>query len=448
MVAWALVVPPFLGPDEDAHFGYVQSLSVHHERPPGQRDGKFVSTEVLIAGRISRTADVGSDLSRKPAWEPSAEEVWEKEETQLFPYSREDIASQQHDHPPVYYALAVAPYRVAPDADVFERLHFIRLFSGLLMLVTALGAWLLVGELFGRDRVLQLAGATCVGLQPMSTFVSSGVNPDALLLASVSMALWLGVRLLRHGPSLGYIAAFLGAVLVAATTKAAGVALVPAAMLVLLTLALRRDRHRLGSAAAFAAIGAGIAAAGFALDQRVRASIWPELGELRGFGTYLWQFYLPRLPGQHDYEGVSVDSAWDLWVETSWAAFGSLEVRFEPALYVLFAVVAAGTFAAAALALGRRSFRPGAAVLAFFALTAAALLVGAHWIEFRSVADGNGTVMQGRYLLPLMPIAGVAVAAGLSLLGRGRAVAAALVLAGMATLQLASLGTVAGRYFA
>jgi hypothetical protein len=47
-----------------------------------------------------------------------------------------------------------------------------------------------------------------------------------------------------------------------------------------------------------------------------------------------------------------------------------------------------------------------------------------------------------------MPLVGVAVAAGLTNLGRRRAAGAALVMAGMAALQLASLGIVAGRYFA
>ena len=109
----------------------------------------------------------------------------------------------------------------------------------------------------------------------------------------------------------------------------------------------------------------------------------------------------------------------------------------------------AAVFAAAGLALARRRIEPRWVTLGIFGLTAACLVLGVHWVDFQSVHGKDTRVIQGRYLLPLMPLAGVAVAAALSNLARPRRqIGAALVLGGMAALQLLSLGLVAGRYFA
>ena len=62
-----------------------------------------------------------------------------------------------------------------------------------------MSAWLLAGELSGRDRGAQLlAGAVC-GLAPMATFVSSAVTPDALIFPLWGLAFWLMARVVRRG---------------------------------------------------------------------------------------------------------------------------------------------------------------------------------------------------------------------------------------------------------
>src|SRR3712207_9244995 len=62
--------------------------------------------------------------------------------------------------------------------------------------------WLLAGELLGRRRGLQLVAAAVVGLWPMLVFLSSSVNPDAMLYATWSLTLWLGVSAIRRGLTL------------------------------------------------------------------------------------------------------------------------------------------------------------------------------------------------------------------------------------------------------
>ena len=80
----------------------------------------------------------------------------------------------------------------------FGRLYAIRIAGVLLLALTTLSAWLLAGEVFGRRRLPQLTCAAVAGLMPMVTFMSTAVNPDALLMTLWTLDLWLGARVINH----------------------------------------------------------------------------------------------------------------------------------------------------------------------------------------------------------------------------------------------------------
>ena len=450
-VAWALLVPPFMAPDESEHFTYAQSLAENGERPPvGRLEDPELSSEARGARALAMTRVVVAERQYRPAWDRLSEQIWDIHKDEL---DRADIvaAGPQANHPPGYYAYEVAPYAAASSGDLFDRLFLMRLWSGLLLLVTTAGAWLLIGELTGRDRLLQLVGSACVGLQPMATFLSATVNPDSLLFASFAVGLWLAARVLRRGPGRVAVGGLILATAMAILAKPAGLALVPALLIALALSAWRHGRNRAliwGGAVLASAV---LLALGVSTERGIgeRAPIELEPGILRGFATYLWDFYLPRLPFQHEYAALSIDSpVWTVWVKHTWASFGLLEVQFPAGAYVPLALVAVGSFVAAGLALRHRRFEIDPGVVGMFAAVSVALVVGVHWVDFQSVHGEEHRAIQGRYFLPLMPIAGVAVAAALTNLGRRRELAAALVLGGLAVLQLFSLGAVAGRYFA
>ena len=444
-------MPPFTVPDEPEHVSYVQSLAENGERPPASNGDPRYSSEVRAARAIAVPRTL--DLPQRPAWNPAVESIWDGAAGDL---TRDDIENvgPQANHPPLYYAYETVPYAAGSGGDLFDRLFLMRLWAGLLMLVTTAGAWLLIGELTRGDRLLRLAGATCVGLQPMATFMSSGINPDGMLFAAYSIALWLIARLLVRPPSRAAVAGLVAAAAAAALTKPAGLALAPAVALVLVVLARRhggggaRLALAAGAAAAAAVVVAGLVAAPDLVKERTPVDLDPTT--LRGFGTYLWDFYLPRLPFQHEYPGLANDvPVWTVWVKFTWGAFGYLEVRFPDGVYVALALVSVAVLAGAVVAVRRRRFQLDRVVLAVAALLVGCLVLGLHWADFQTVrADTPARLLQGRYLLPLMPLAGVAVAAALTNLGARRAAGAAVVMGGMASLQLASLAIVAARYFA
>ena len=443
-VAWALFTPPFHVPDEDAHLAYVQSLAEDRRQPA---EGERYSPEQRAAEDIARGRWIVERPSFRPAWSKGAELRFDAARATLPPGERtQPIASTQSDDPPLYYAYQAVPYEVV-GGSTFDRLFVMRLWSALLLLVTTTAAWLLAGEVFGRDRLLQLVTAGCVGLQPMVTFMSGAVNPDAGSYATAGLVLWLSVRTLRRGATRGNVAGLAAAVLAAALTKTVLLSLAPVAAAAVV-VATRRSGARLprGPLAATAVAIATVAAAAIATNDRLLDKL-SGATDIGGFANYLWQYYLPRLPFQEPVEALGTFKAW-IWLTGSWGRFGWLEVRFPYPVYTLFAAVALASFGGAAIAARRGRIRLDRGVVALFAAAAASLLLVLHASDYANLVDTGAPINQGRYLLPLLPIAGLAVAAALTnLRARRRAQAAAVVLGGMVALQLFSLAVVAGRFY-
>jgi 4-amino-4-deoxy-L-arabinose transferase-like glycosyltransferase len=463
---WALIVPPFQAPDENSHFGYAQRLAESFDLP-GDSQRKPFSTEQQLAQDRSNSDQTAAVLQTKPEWSKQAYERWRDDEQRLPDSARSDGGGPNpaSTNPPLYYLYESAAYKAASGGDIFDRLYLMRLWSVVLLLVTVAGTWLLAGELFGRDRLLQLVAAGFAGLQPMVTFISAAVTPDSLLFAIWSVVFWLSARILRRGLRPVEGVAMFALVGLGVTTKATSYALLPAALFVLFVGALRLRRAGrpagrvvVASLVAVAVIAGAWLGTAAALDRPAVNQVatgtqhpTPTLTSFnpRELGSYLWQFYLPRLSFQQQFGGMPDLPVYDIWLKQGWAAFGWLEVRFPDAVYVVLALVTMLILAGAALALVRAWRRVDKALAAAFALAVLTLLAGLHWTEFRTLVGGSGAFNQGRYLLPLVALMGVAVAAAVSALPvRRRAQGAAVVLGGLAVLQLFSLAIVLGRFYA
>lgn len=467
-IAWALVVPPFQVPDEAVHVQYTQSIVARHELPG--HGPAVLSTQEEAALVTAQNGGVRNNTFVKPEWSPRAEERWRRAVANL-PDSNGGAYFPQSENPPLYYLYEAVPYVAAGGGGFFGRLQAMRLWSALLLLVTTSGAWLLAGEVFGRDRLLQLAAAALAGLQPMVTFISAGVNPDAGIIALWTVALWLGARILRRGLTVRDGACFGLIVGLAVAEKATSWALVPAALLVaaagwrrLRAAGVAHPGRRLAATVAGFAAPAGawiVTAAALGRGITNHAAHFPgvtnpsltSLHSLREFSSYVWQYYLPKLPFQTPFQDLGDFGRrfYATWHETGWAAFGWLEVRFPDWVYSLLAIVSAvailGGVAALARASRRRAGDP--ALVGFLVLAAAGLMLVLHWVDYTYLSIARHAVEQGRYVLPLIGLGGLALAGAVSLLQpRWRAPAVGVVIAGLVTLQLASLAVTAGRYFA
>jgi hypothetical protein len=425
-VAWTVVVPPLQVPDEDAHLAYVQSL-VERGHTPREDDRAAEegrgSTEQDLAEVATGYRGAYQRIEARPAWSAEAERRWlaAQRDADRADGGGENTAGA---NPPTYYAYASVAYRLGTGGTLLDRLLLMRLASVLLVCGFAVGAWLLAGELLGRDRPSQLVAAAVAALAPMVTFIGSGVTPDALVLPAWALALWLMVR----PRSRGTVLALVGVVAFAVAVKVQSVALVPGAVA---ALALRRAPSR---RIVLAALVAGLA---------VFLAALAAVGGGRQAFSYLWQFYVPQdLPGQ---QRIPVLEPWplrDVWLEGTTGAFGWLEIRFWWPVYAALAVIAAAAVAGAWGTL--RTWR-----LAGPLLTAAALVAGLHLVEASMLARGETAFIQGRYVLPLAPLVGVAVAAACaSLRGAWASRARALALGGLCAWQVASLGIVLARFYA
>ena len=471
-VTWALIVPAGQAPDESAHFGYTQALAERFELPDTD-PGETFSTEQQLAEEYYNVAQTAASLLTKPDWSSVGEREFEVRQDRLDDADRSNGGHQSREsgsnpaltNPPLYYLSESLPYLAGSGGDLFDRWYLMRLWSVILLVVATAATWLLIGEVAGPRRVPQLLGAAAVGLFPMQTFMSSSVSPDGALIASWALAFWLGARLVRRGPSLATLVALALVTAAAVLTKATGYALVPAVAFVALTSLWRAwpatgegaDRGMLIKRAAIAAlafavpVGGWLVVAGVLGRRAVNAVPSTAGGNVVDVSAldYVWQFYLPKLSFQAAIPPITKLPVYDVWLKTSWGAFGWMEVRFPNWVYLVLAVVTAMIIAGGVFALIRYRSTENLLLAAFFLIAGVALLAGLHWVEWRSIV-GQGTVFnQGRYLLPLLPLFGLLAASALRLVPNrvGAPLAAALV-AGLLVLQAFSLALVSFRFYA
>jgi hypothetical protein len=279
------------------------------------------------------------------------------------------------------------------------------------------------------------------------------------------------VRILKRGLTLTDAAGLFAVVGLAVTAKATSYALVPAAVLVL-AIGLWRLRRRAVRAALVAAV---VAVAAFAIPagtwvvaarslhrptvNQVTTATDTDTGvplnprnafNVQGFISYVRQFYLPN-PKSNGALFPSTLPVYSVWFKGALGVFGWRQLRLPPVVFFVLAVLCLSALVAAGIAIARGRVALDLPTVAFLALAVVGLLLALHVTEYRVifVAKERGDFNQGRYLLPLVPLGGVVVAAALSLLRpRRRAHAVGALFGVLVTVQLLALGTIAEWFYA
>lgn len=430
-LGWAAILPPWQAPDEIEHFEYVQYLAETGDLPglPGALDRPTAlpySKEHQYAMEQSFTNSVRHNAQAKPPWEDEARDRWDalQKRTDASPSDGGGVSTASA-YPPPYYGLAAVGYKVFEGGTIFDRLFGARLIATLLGALTVLCVWLFARELFGRPGLLPNTAALSVALLPQFQFISGINNNDSLLILMGSLELYLIARVLRRGVT-PRTAVAMGAVLALGyLTKPTMVAFAPA-VAVVLAWPLLRDRRLLalrpalvgfaGFLAVWVAWGAVAALAG--------RELWPTEASgaqafvLSDFLNYIWHFYLPSPPGVVDKFFGDRLPLYTVWMHSFFAAFGWNDTLFPERVYevitgVLFTL---GVFLVVAAWRERGALRGSLGIVVAGAVTTVFLLVFVHLAFYLYHSGFPGE--QGRYLLPLAPLFGAAVAASSLAAGR------------------------------
>ncbi len=460
-LCWALTVPPWQSPDELSHYAYVESLATGPRLPGNAHRPIFSSDQAVAIQNVGASTGAFYPTALPPSWSRAEYEAYLHSPVTRRLAARADGAgpSSASGNPPFYYLLSTVGYLLAGGrGTAFARLYGIRLEGIVWLLLTGLGAWLLGGETFSRRRLPQLLAAATATLLPMVSFMSTSVNPDALTITEWTFAFWLLARIVNREsrlPDMAALCALLGAAIL---TKAVSYALVPPALLAVGIGIARRPAGRRAPALA----GAGVSALITAVPVGVWLVISRSLGgtaltavgtggrafNIRQFLSYVWQFYLPRLPFLRPFRLVPGTPAVTVWLDQSIGDFGWLDVMV-PAWLVLVAKLLFGLVTIATLwLLARLRGLRRLGLLAVDLLAGLSLLAVLHVTEYRQTLGGGGAFLQGRYILPLASLLGIAVALAVSRLPRSaRGPVAALVLVGFLAAQVISLATVVHAYY-
>jgi energy-converting hydrogenase Eha subunit C len=432
---WSLITPPFQVPDEPSHFAYVQLLYENHTLP--QSEYTNWSEEETVALKELHHQQVRFHPEVQAISTNSEQHMLAEELARPLGRSGSGGAGVAHSEPPLYYALQTIPYFASSSGSILDQLELMRLFSALFAGLTALFVFMFVREALPRLPWAWTVGGLTIAAAPLLGFMSGAVNPDSMFYAVSAAGFFALARGFRRGLTRP-LAACIGAIIaIGLLTKLNFIGETPGMIIGLLVLGLRQLRTEWREALVSAALGFGIAILPgvlYLLDNLVRGrAVLGSAVQLQsptgGHGSlldelgYIWQFYLPKLPGTAtDFPGLAPWHA--LWFDRWVGLYGWLDTMFPLWLEKAAFVVAIGLIALAACAvlgalpLTRSDRWRRLSELAVYALVSVGLLVMIGAASYLEVPAQAGRYAEPRYMMPLIALAGVC--AALSARGAGQ----------------------------
>jgi predicted membrane protein DUF2142 len=428
--AWALIIPPFQGKDENAHFAYVEQLAENGTLPSSGAEAFPVQEELVMqglhAGQVSFSPQV-----------PAISSLAEQRTLTLDVHAGASTAGTgaagiATPEPPLYYALQVIPYELG-RGNILVQLQLMRLVGSVLGALTALLTLLFLREILPGSPWAATIGGLCMALQPLLAFMSGSVNPDSMLYTIAAGVFLCLARALRKGLS-RRLAITLGVLIClgfATKLNFVGFAIGVFAGLALVAVRAARASGRKGLVAPAIATCIGISPPllyelgkviagdpGSGLAATFVAALAPSslLHEL----SYMWQLYLPRLPGMPRYfDGLATFK--DIWFDRSVGLYGWMDTLFptwvDNVALVPTAIVA--LLCARALVVQRHALRARLPELGIYTTISLGVLAMIAASSYLSDALGHELAFgEPRYLLPMLPLMGAVVA--LAVRGAGR----------------------------
>ena len=433
-IAWGLITPLFQVPDEAGHVAYVQRIAETGKPPIGKFDTQHFSQEqrklidAIHWKAVQRKKDV-----RVPGTASFQKQLQRVVSTSYGRTNRGGYTTDTNN-PPLYYFAAAGVYHLSPWTALPDRVHFLRLFSALLMACTVLLVFLFLRELLPSTNWAWTVGALVVAFQPMFAFTASGVTSDTVLYLASAGIFYTLARAFRRGLTLRGGLAIGAFAAVGILSKMNMIGLAPGIVVGLLALIFREQRRRRGEAFDGALAACAVVLVPLGIYMLLNSTVWHRglyfghtgvqgpTGIVLPGGTetasatlgdafnYMWQFYLPRLPSMHPM--FPFYPLREIWFNGFVGEFGWLDTRFHHWVYNLAIPVAAAILVLA----GRELYRVRNVIrsrlweLVTYLTLIAGLLVLIGGVSYIARIGGAAGYEQPRYLFPLMALYGALIA--------------------------------------
>jgi 4-amino-4-deoxy-L-arabinose transferase-like glycosyltransferase len=334
--------------------------------------------------------------------------------------------------PPLYYAVEAIPYLIASRGTVLDRLQLMRLISALLAGLTGLFVFLFVREALPGEPWAWSTAGLGVAVTPLLGFMSGAVNPDAGLFAVSAALFFCFARAFRRGLTRRLAGATGAVIAIGVLTKLNFVGLLPGALVGLLILSLRARtslyeaclRIALACTTATAPVLAALATGALRSHggpHRLTSGLTHFLadGSLKAQLYYVWQLYLPRLPGMaNDFPDLFTSR--QIWFDGFVGAYGWGETVFASWVYDIALVPAAAIAGLTIRAVYRRraALRGRAVEIGVYTLMSLGVLLMIAAASYTYFPVQNADFARARYLLPMLALLGALLA--LAARGAGR----------------------------
>jgi hypothetical protein len=432
-ICWSVVTPLFQVTDETAHFAYVKQLAETGTLP--QQGINLFSSEEIVAMADLHFEKAIEDPGPQTLASSSEQDrlIRDLATAERQPRDGSQGAGVATAEPPLYYAYEAVPYLAAFHTNLLARLQLMRLWSALLAGLTALFVFWFVREALPGEPWAWTTAGLGVALTPLFGFMSGAVNPDSMLFAVCAALFFCLARAFRRGLT-RRLATCIGAVVaIGLLTKLNFEGLLPGAAVGLVLLTWRASRASRREAIIDFGLAGGVAALGVLLSLAVGATrthgasekLSSSLSEFLSHGSlipkleYMWELYLPRLPGMVNDFPVIFPTR-QIWFNGFVGLYGWAETVFPNWVYsiaLIPAAVIAGLFIRGTYR-SRASIRRRAGEIAVYLLMSAgvmAMIAAASYLEFPASDAYYG---RARYLFPMLALLGALLA--LAARGAGR----------------------------
>ena len=432
--AWGLITPLFQTPDEAGHVAYVQYVA-EAGKPPigGGRIRHFSPQERNLLNALRWKYVQRRRTDRVPGTADYQKRLQEAVDTPASQVSDGGYTTDTNN-PPLYYYGAAAVYHLSPWTALPDRIHVLRLFSALLAALTVLFVFLFLRELIPSTPWAWTVGALAVAFQPMFGFTSSGVTSDTVLFTASAGTFYLFALAFRRGLTAQRGAAIGALAAVGLLSKLNMLGLAPGIIFGLAVLVLRADGERRREAIRGALVALGVVAVPVITYMVLNSTVWdrslwfgtsgvPPLspivpgkhvagvaGGVLDAISYMWQFYLPRLPSMHPF--FHNYQLRQIWFNGFIGEFGWLEIGFPQWVYNLSLALVLGLLALVVRQLVslRSVLRQRVWELGTYLVLILGLLALIGGTSYVARVGGVASYEQPRYLFPLLALYGALIA--------------------------------------